>query len=143
MIWNNKNNNKNKRLDCHENTPYFLAMTTGKTKANCKDGNGIFLWIPAQLLRGNDKKLCIINAVTANPLGCGSLWKNKKQQTTTTGLPQKHFVFFRNDEKGKTDLFFMDCHGNKLPRNDDNGERQRQKTNNNGRNDETTNYKRQ
>ena len=47
------------------------------------------------------------DAVTANPLGCGSLW-NKKQQTTTangTGLPRKHFVFSRKDDNG-----------NKLPR---------------------------
>ena len=28
-------------------------------------------------------------------------------------------------KKWKTDLFFMDCHGNKLPRNDDKGKRRK------------------
>ena len=59
------------------------------------------------------------DAVTANPLGCGSLWNNKQQQrqrqrqrqTAKTAL-DCHDLRSRNDKKKwKTDLF---CYG--LPR---------------------------
>ena len=70
-------------MDCHENTPYFHGMTaTATTKTKRMKNNQ--------------------DAVTANPLGCGSLWNNKQQQRQR-----------------------LDCHGNKLPRNDDKGKRRK------------------
>ena len=63
------------------------------------------------------------------------LTTNRKTDLFFYGLPQKHFVFFRNDNNGKRQRqrqttttktkrqIFMDCHGifSKIFRNDNNG----------------------
>ena len=87
-------------MDCHKNTSCFFAMTaTTTTTAN---GNG---W---------NTFLC---AVTANPLGCGSLWKIKKNNNGNGWIATE---FFQNSSQWQTKAkgklqrwkrhFFMDCH---------------------------------
>ena len=87
-------------MDCHKNTSGFFAMTaTTTTTAN---GNG---W---------NTFLC---AVTANPLGCGSLWKIKKNNNGNGWIATE---FFQNSSQWQTKAkgklqrwkrhFFMDCH---------------------------------
>jgi hypothetical protein len=67
-------------MDCHENTPYFLAMTaTAKATATTKT---------TAKATANELKT-IRGVVTANPLGCGSLWKIKNNNGNGSGLPRQ------------------------------------------------------
>ena len=78
-------------MDCHKNTSCFFAMT--------KEENGNFFIDSRPTAPREWQKLCNINAVTANPLGCGSLWKIKNNNENGRGLPRKYSVFSRNDGK--------------------------------------------
>ena len=114
-VWQSMENKKTttkrqKRLDCHKNTSCFFAMTT-TAKAN---GNGKRQWMKYIPM------CCHCCAVTANPLGCDSLWKIKKQQQRKRRWIATTFGHGMTKKSGKRIYFAMDCHGNKLPRNDDN-----------------------
>ena len=82
-------------MDCHD--------LRSRNDDKGKDGNGIFLWIPDYCFR-EWQKLCNINAVTANPLGCGSLWNNKQQQRQRLDC---HDLRSRNDKKVENGFIFL------------------------------------
>ncbi len=103
---------------------FFYGLPRNFFKIPRNDGNSNDTGLPRQRQRqkatAKTKRMkSNQDAVTANPLGCGSLWNNKQQQrqrqrqrqTAKTAL-DCHDLRSRNDKKKwKTDLF---CYG--LPR---------------------------
>ena len=83
-------------MDCLGIFSKFLAMTTKTTaKATAK----------TKRMKNNQ------DAVTANPLGCGSLWKiknnNYKDETTTATALDCHDLRSRNDKEVENGFVFL------------------------------------